>query len=157
MKLSDSEILILNKLFDGSERELNKNYIPVIAPKENYAKYRELVYHLDNLERYELVKINYNSSGKYYSYGGRISEIYKNAAISAPYWTEIALASKGIEYIEDLRLSKLKKIFLYINKKIALFFDKLIDNLIEVGFAFITGVLVGNIDRIIELVKNIIK
>lgn len=157
MKLSDNEILILNKLLDGKEKELNETYLPVLAPKENYAKFRELVYYLDNLERYELVQINLNNSGKYYSYGGGMSEVYKNAATSAPFWTSVNLTPKGREYMEHFRLSKFEKVCLYINKKIALFFDKFIDNLIEVGIAFIIGIFVGNIDRIIEFVKNIIK
>lgn len=157
MKLSNNEILILNKIFDGKEKELNETYMPVLAPKENYAKYRELVYYLNNLQRYELIQINSNKANKYYLYGGQMSEVYKNAAISAPFWNGINLTPKGIEYIENIRLSKLRKVCLYIKKKSILFFDKLVDNLIEAVVIFITGMFVGNIDRIVEFVKNIIK
>lgn len=150
MNVSDNELLILNKLFDGKEKELNESYKPVMAPKENSARYKEIVYHLNNLERNGFIQC----SGKYCLFNGRISEVYKNAAFTAPDWAKINLTPKGIEYIENIRMGKVKKIVMYFKGKMILFFDKLIDNLIEISVIFISGIIIGNIDRIIEFIKN---
>lgn len=155
MNLNEKELEIINAIYDMRENDLDLNYVPNIAPNEEKAKYRELVFYLNKLEGYGLININRYDNGRFYPAGGWSSEIYKNAALAVPDWSRIRISLKGKVLIEENRMKKSKKIKRYFTIRIKAAFEKGMDDLVSYIMIFLFGVFVGNIDKVIEFIKNI--
>lgn len=150
--MNKNELLILNKLYDGTENELNTTYIPQIDTTDEKAKYRELVYYLEELKDKKLIEIK---TKEYYTYGGQMNCKYKNAATSVPFWEHIKISQNGKLFINELRLSKFKKAKRASEKLFIKFVGKILDKLLTVFISFVVGLLVGNADRIKGFIWNL--
>lgn len=162
MKLKENELLILSKLFDGTELQLNSTYTPTLDAGDIKAKYRELVFYLNNLKRYDLIDIDIvedknGKETKYYCSGGSINPIYKNAAISVPFWERIHINKNGISIVEQLRMTKFDKVKRFFKNQLVKLGEKISENLLSSLAIFLVGILVGNVGNIAKFVCNLFK
>lgn len=163
MKLHEQELLILNSLHDGKENDLHKTFEPKLDKTDINAVQRELVYYIENLKRYGLVDIDvvYDKKTcqptKYYSVGGQMSQIYKNAACFGPFWERIHINKAGMDFVEEYRLTKCQKLKRYCKRILAKVGEKLTDELISSLALVIVGFIIAKIPELYNWGLRLIK